>query len=102
MIRHIVLVRFRPDLPSKERLGIFVQLAALDGVVPGMLSFHAGENSSSESLERGYHHGFSIDFKDEKARNAYLAHPDHKAAGARLVSACANGIDDILVFDLEL
>jgi len=102
MIRHIVLVRFRPGLPSKERLGIFVQLAALDGVVPGMLTFHAGENCSPERLSRGYGHGFAIDFKNEAARDAYLAHPDHIAAGSRLVSACANGIDDILVFDLEL
>ena len=102
MIRHIVLVRFRPGLPAKERLSIFVQLAALDGVVPGMLAFHAGENCSPEPLSRGYLHGFTIDFKDEAARDAYLAHPDHKAAGARLVSACANGIDDVLVFDLEL
>jgi Stress responsive A/B Barrel Domain len=102
MIRHSVLVRFRPDLPGKERLGIFVQLAALDGVVPGMLSFHAGENCSPEQLGRGYLHGFSIDFKDQAARDAYLVHPDHKAAGARLVNACLKGIDDILVFDLEL
>ena len=102
MIRHIVLVRFRPDLPTKERLAIFVQLAALEGVVPGMLQFHAGENCSPEQLNRGYHHGFSIDFRDEAARDAYLVHPDHKAAGARLVGACEQGVDDILVFDLEL
>ena len=102
MIRHIVLVKFRPDLPTKERLNIFAQLAELEGVVPGMIDFHANESCSPEQLNRGYTHGFSIDFRDEKSRDAYLAHPDHKRAGARLVGACANGIDDLLVFDLEL
>jgi hypothetical protein len=102
MIRHIVLVKFRPDLPTKERLNIFAQLAALEGGVPGMIDFHAAECCSPEQLNRGYTHGFSIDFRDEKSRDAYLVHPEHKLAGARLVEACPNGIDDILVFDLEL
>eukprot|EP01037_Dinobryon_pediforme_P002519 gene2519-2558_t len=62
-------------------------LAALEGVVPGMMKFHAGEDCSPEQLNRGYLHGFSIDFRDEVARDAYLVHPDHKAAGARLGQA---------------
>ena len=102
MIRHIVLVRFRSDLPAKERLGIFVQLAALEGVVPGMSTFIAGNNCSPEQLNHGYHHGFSIDFRDQASRDAYLLHEDHKAAGARLVAACTRGVEDVLVFDLEL
>jgi len=102
MIRHIVLMKFRADLPAKERLSIFAQLAALEGVCPGMLNFNAGDNASPEVLNRGFTHAFTIDFRDEKSRDAYLAHEDHKAAGARLVLALDGGLDGLLVFDLEL
>mgnify|MGYP000028713797 CR=1 FL=1 len=102
MIRHMVLTRFRADVPAKERLSIFAQLAALEGVTPGWIKFHAGEDASPEALNKGFAHGFCVDFKDEKARDAYLAHEDHKVAGARLVAALDAGLEGLLVFDLEL
>ncbi len=102
MIRHIVLTRFRADVPAKERLSIFAQLAALEGVTPGWIKFHAGEDASQEALNKGFAHGFTIDFNSEKSRDAYLVHEDHKNAGARLVAALDGGLDGLLVFDLEL
>jgi hypothetical protein len=33
---------------------------------------------------------------------AYDAHPDHKAAGARLVALCTGGVAGLMVFDLEV
>jgi quinol monooxygenase YgiN len=100
MIRHIVLVRFDPDVSDAERAGVFAQLEALVQEVPGMVRFSGGGNVSPEGLSRGYTHAFTADFTDEAARDAYLAHPAHQAAGARLVSAAADGIEGLVVLDI--
>lgn len=101
MIRHIVLVRLDPATPEKERQAIFDDLAGLASVVAGMRDFKAAENSSPEGLNRGYTHAFTIDFDTAAARDAYLVHTDHQAAGARLVRSAVGGVDGILVLDIN-
>lgn len=101
-VRHVVLVRFAAGTEPVEIEAVFDALANLRAVVPGMLGFDAGRNTSPEGLARGYTHGFVVDFTDTAARDAYLAHPDHKVAGAALVGLCEGGIDGILVLDFEL
>ena len=81
MIRHIVLVRFAPATPDAERAAIFADLGALRGVVPGLRAFSGGPNASREGLTQGFTHAFTVDFDDEAARDAYLVHPAHQAAG---------------------
>jgi Stress responsive A/B Barrel Domain len=49
----------------------------------------------------GFHDLFWFDFTDAAARDAYLVHPDHQKAGARLVAACG-GIEGIQVLDVAL
>lgn len=100
MIRHCVFVRFRDDVPDEERSAIYQQLAELKSVVPGFLTISYGPNVSPEGLHQGYVDGFIIDFTDEAARDAYLVHPDHKAAGSRLVAALEGGRDGLIVFDI--
>lgn len=103
MIRHIVVVRLRRDLPEGERDAVMATLDALRAVVPGMLSFTPIANvSPEEPVTHGFLDGFVVDFADAAARDVYLDHPAHKAAGARLVSACENGLAGLLVFDHEL
>jgi len=67
-----------------------------------MLSFKSGANVSPEGLARGFTHAFTVDFADVAARDAYLVHPAHQAAGARLVAAAQGGIDGLLVIDLDI
>ncbi|NUB44213.1 Dabb family protein [Fertoebacter nigrum] len=100
MIRHIVLVRFRPDVAETAIAAIFDDLRAIEGKVPGLSSICAGRSESPEQIERGYLHGFTVDFADWAALAAYQAHPDHQRVGAALVAHAAGGIDGILVFDL--
>lgn len=102
MIRHIVLVRFAATTTSSERAAIFADLAALQAVVPGARDFAAGENVSPEGRARGYTHAFTFDFDDAAARDAYLAHPTHRVAGARLVAALDGGRDGTLILDFEV
>jgi hypothetical protein len=100
MIRHIVLLRARPDVTDAALTGIFADLDLLAAKVPGFLAYHAGRNESPEPLERGYHHGFTIDFADWGSLATYAAHPDHQHLSSNLIAAAEGGIDGILVFDL--
>ncbi len=100
-IRHCVLLKYRADVPTAERQGIYDQLAALRGHLKiSAMSF--GPNVSPEGLHQGFVDGFTMDFPDAAARDAYLADPAHQAAGGRLVAALEGGIAGLLVFDIEV
>jgi len=79
---------------------IFADLPVIAPQITGLLTWHAGRSESPEQIERGYLHGFTIDFDDWGALQAYQDHPDHKALGAALVAHAVGGLDGILVFDL--
>jgi hypothetical protein len=100
MIRHIVLLQARPEVTEDHIKAIFADLHALQ--LPGILAIHSGRSESPEQIERGYLHGFTVDFADWNALAAYQAHPDHKRVGCALVAAAQGGIDGILVFDLPV
>ncbi|KUM28903.1 stress responsive protein [Mesorhizobium loti] len=103
MIRHCVFVRFRDDVLTAERAAIHADLQALRSLIDGMGDVKFSANVSPEPFARGLTHGFTIDFADAAARDAYLAHEAHqRAAGARLVAALEGGTDGLLVFDLKI
>ena len=102
MIRHIVLVKFDPALTEAEIADIFAELHEIEGKVPGLLSICSGRSESPEKIERGYLHGFTADFTDWAALEAYQAHPDHRRLGARVVANATGGLDGVLVFDLPV
>jgi hypothetical protein len=100
MIRHIVLLRARPDVTDADIAAIFADLPAIAALVPGFLAHQAGRSDSPEQMERGYMHGFTIDFADAAALATYAAHPAHQRLAAALVAAAQGGAEGILVFDL--
>lgn len=101
-IRHIVLCRFRADVDAAERQEIFASLATLRGHLTGITDMSFGPSVSPEGLDQGFADGFTIDFADAAARDAYLVDEGHRAAGARLVAALEGGRDGIVVVDLEI
>jgi hypothetical protein len=100
MIRHIVLLRARPEVTDADMTAIFADLPVIAPQIPGLLTWHAGRSESPEQIERGYMHGFTIDFTGWDALAIYAAHPDHKVFARKLVAAAQGGVDGILVFDL--
>ena len=86
MIRHIVLTRFRAGTPESAITQIYDALAALTGRLEGAGGFTGGRSDSPERIERGYRHGFVVDFDSWEAPAAYAAHPEHRVLGARLVA----------------
>lgn len=102
MIRHIVLVKFRPEITQARIDELFAELHLIKNQLPGVLSITSGRSESPEKIERGYLHGFVVDFSDSDALAAYQAHPDHRRVGEALVACAIGGLDGILVFDLPV
>ncbi len=98
MIRHVVLVRFKPDADTTK---IFAALKDLQLKIEGIISISAGADTSTEGLQRGNTHGFTVDFVDAAARDAYLPHPEHRHVGAMIVASAEGGLDGITVVDWE-
>ena len=53
MIRHIVLIRFRPEIPEAAIAAMFTDLLPIRALVPGIGAIHAGRSESPEQIERG-------------------------------------------------
>ena len=102
MIRHIVLTRFNPATTEEAIAEIYADLAALVRDLPGARDFRGGRSNSPEDLERGYRHGFTIDFDTWEALATYAENPVHRALGARLVENAEGGVEGLLVLDIEV
>lgn len=102
MIRHIVLTKFKPEVSEDRIAEIYTGLAGVAEVLPGAGNFTGGRSESPEQIERGYMHGFVIDFDDWAALETYAQDERHKALGAQLVENAVGGIDGILVLDLDV
>ena len=101
MIRHIVLTKFKPETTEATIADIYAGLSAVADVLPGAQNFVGGRSESPEQIERGYMHGFVIDFDSWDALQAYAENETHKALGGRLVENAVGGIDGILVLDID-
>lgn len=77
MVRHVGMLRFRPDATTEQRAAVRDGLLALPGVVPGIEALEAGLDARLR--EGNYDLAFSIDFSDADAWRAYNDHPAHRA-----------------------
>ncbi len=102
MIRHIVLTRFKPETSESTIADIYDGLSALSEKLTGAQGFTGGRSESPEQIERGYMHGFVIDFDNWDALQAYAQNEEHQALGGQLVANAVGGIDGILVLDLDV
>lgn len=102
MIRHIVLTKFKLETSEETIAGIYDGLSLLSEKLPGAGGFTGGRSASPEQIERGYMHGFVIDFDSWGALENYADNEEHKALGGQLVANAVGGIDGILVLDLDV
>jgi hypothetical protein len=98
LIRHIVLMKpienVAPALVEAARVG----LTTLSTEIPGIHAYAFGQNNSPERISRGFELGFTVDFVDAAARDAYLPHPAHQAYIPAVQAIAA----ELLVFDFEI
>ena len=102
MLRHIVLMKCKPEVSKEELDDVFAALAALKESIPGILAFEGGKDTSVEGIHRGYTHGFTMDFADEQVREIYLPHPEHKKVVTKIHNILDDSSDSVLVFDFAI
>jgi hypothetical protein len=102
VIKHIVLLAFKKELPRSTIETILGQMGDLAEQIPEIQEFSGGANCSPENLNRGFTHGFTMTFADMPSRDIYLAHPAHlHVAQTYVLPALQDGLNSALAFDYE-
>lgn len=99
MVHHVVLFRFRSDLPEGAVAEVFEELRGFRPSIPGITGFQGGAYNSPEGLAQGFTHGFTMTFADAASRDAYLPHPLHQALVAKLLPMLEGGLQGVVAFD---
>jgi hypothetical protein len=94
-VTHVVCFKFKASATPEQIKQVEVAFAALKPKIPTIASLKYGTNMSPEQKNKGFTHCFVLTFADEKGRDAYLPHPEHKAFG-KIVGPV---IDDVFVLD---
>ncbi|HSI61121.1 MAG TPA: Dabb family protein [Ideonella sp.] len=97
-IRHVVLLRFKPETGPDAINLVEQSFAALHGAIAEVQELEWGTNNSPEGLDHGFTHCFSLGFADTAARDAYLVHPTHQG----FTALAGPHFADVLVVDYEL
>ena len=92
---HVVSFKFKQDATKEAIAKVEKDFAALRGKIKEIASFEWGTNVSPEKLNKGFTHCWILTFKDEKDRDAYLVHPDHK----KFADSVGAVIGDVFVID---
>jgi len=100
-IKHVVLLRFKPEISQSKIDEIFAALAGLKDKIPGLLDFSGGPYSSDEGLNKGFTHGFVMTFADAASRDVYLPHPDHEVVKNIIFPELDGGLDGVVAFDWQ-
>lgn len=74
---HVFAFQWKPGATEEQKERAKKDVAAFQGLIPGLLQTHVGPNISPRG--KGYTFGGIMQFKDEAALNAYFQHPAHLA-----------------------
>ena len=75
MLTHIVVWKYRADIPQATREDHRTRLQSLSSIVPGIKSLSVG--SDTLHSQRSYDTGLVAVFRDRSVLDAYTVHPDH-------------------------
>lgn len=95
MLKHVVFMKFKTDIPEMAVREIEAGLAALPAKIPEIKGFEFGRDVLRS--ERSYDFALVSTFSDLEAMKRYQVHPDHVLVVNKVRSAC----DSILAVDFE-
>ena len=94
-LRHVVLFKFKDQSKAGDIKLVEDAFRALSVKIRLIKDFEWGTNNSPENLNQGLTHCFFVSFKNEKDRDDYLVHPEHKA----FVEILKPHLDKVTVID---
>lgn len=94
-LQHFVAFKFKATATPEQIQKVVDALRDLERKIPQIDKFRWGTNVSPEKHDKGFTHCFKITFKNEKDRDIYLNHPDHKAF-ANMIGPV---VEDVFVLD---
>jgi len=94
-IQHVVCFKFKEEATKAQIKEVEQAFAALKDKIKEIDRLEWGTNNSPEGLNKGFTHCFIVTFPNEKAREVYLPHPEHKAFVAILKPI----LEDVFVID---
>jgi hypothetical protein len=74
---HVFAFQWKPGTSQAQKDRAAKEIAAFQGVIPGLLQTHVGPNISPRG--KGYTFGGIMQFKDKASLDAYVQHPAHQA-----------------------
>jgi Stress responsive A/B Barrel Domain len=80
---HVFAFQWKEGVSQAQKDKAEKEIAAFQGVIPGLLQTHVGANISPRG--KGYTFGGIMQFKDKAALDAYVQHPAHQALLAWLM-----------------
>ena len=92
---HVVSFKFKESASKEQIKQVEDSFRGLKKKIKEIKEYQWGTNVSPEKHDKGFTHGFILSFKNEKDRDAYLVHPEHKAFGAMLGPI----LEDVFVID---
>ena len=92
---HVVSIKFKSQATKQQIAEVVDAFRELKKKIHGIEHLEWGTNVSPEKHDKGFTHGFILTFNSEKARDAYLVHPEHKAFGKLLGPI----LEDVFVLD---
>jgi heme-degrading monooxygenase HmoA len=95
VLRHIVLYKFKDDLKPGQVDEVIAAFNLLASKVDTVIGYEHGTNLSTEGKSDGLTHAFVVTFRNEKDRDAYIAHPAH----AEYVKVVKDRREKVVVFD---
>ena len=76
-IFHVFVFRWKEGTTPAQTERAQKEISAFQGVIPGLLQTHVGENISPRGKD--YTFGGVMEFKDDASLDAYFQHPLHQA-----------------------
>ncbi|HEY2892820.1 MAG TPA: Dabb family protein [Pirellulales bacterium] len=95
ILKHVVLFKFKDSATPDQVAEVVRAFKDLKNKIDVIVDFEYGTDVSTENRAQGFTHCFLATFKDDKARDTYLVHPQHMAFG----SLVGPRLDKVLVVD---
>jgi hypothetical protein len=97
MIRHIVLLKLRTDVPPEAIEALWKDFDVMAARVPGLVSCSRGPHDSYIGLDRGYNYGLTMDFDTVASRDAYHAAPSSRVPVDALEAVFDGSFDEAVI-----